>query len=193
MLAKNSKSQPTDCYGFSLTLHLFHEKIDEAVLSFGYKPPRPGVLAEPVYFSIFIHFKSVYTHERGKECHKKCPAGWSEPLQGFQYPVFLTALLCSWLYGDVAKRGILKQITRLLWGESGHIFFVLSIDNKWWFAPYYKPYIYKKSGRAFAYPQARESKPYTHKQETPPAYRKEHFTVSCAYLNFRLFACTEIS
>lgn len=26
-----------------------------------------------------------------------------------------------------------------------------------------------------------------------PAYRKEHFTVSCAYLNFRLFACTEIS
>lgn len=27
----------------------------------------------------------------------------------------------------------------------------------------------------------------------PPAYRKEHFTVSCAHLNFRLFACTEIS
>ena len=151
----------------------------------------------------------------------------------------------SWLYGNAAKRGILKQITRLLWGESGHIFFVLSIYNKWWFAPYYKPYIYKypssdcaivrlresipcelnnrfekktgtflcvlsivirsatctllqayihkKSGRAFAYPQARESKPYVHKQETPPAYRKEHFTVSCAHLNFRLFACTEIS
>lgn len=78
----------------------------------------------------------------------------------------------SWLYGNAAKRGILKQITRLLWGESGHIFFVLSIYNKWWFAPYYKPYIYKKNGRAFAYPQARESKPYVHKQETPPAYRE---------------------
>ena len=44
-----------------MTLHLFNEKIDEAVLPFGYKPPRLGVLAEPVYFSIFIHFKSVYT------------------------------------------------------------------------------------------------------------------------------------
>jgi len=58
-LAKNSKPQPTGCYGFAVTLHLFNEKIDEAVLPFGYKPPRLGVLAEPVYFSIFIHFKSV--------------------------------------------------------------------------------------------------------------------------------------
>ena len=31
-----------------MTLHLFNEKIDEAVLPFGYKPPRLGVLAEPV-------------------------------------------------------------------------------------------------------------------------------------------------
>lgn len=59
-----------------MTLHLFNEKIDEAVLPFGYKPPRLGVLAEPVYFSIFIHFKSVYIHERRKEYHKRCPAGW---------------------------------------------------------------------------------------------------------------------
>lgn len=58
-----------------MTLHLFNEKIDEAVLPFGYKPPRLGVLAEPVYFSIFIHFKSVYIHERRKEYHKRCPAG----------------------------------------------------------------------------------------------------------------------
>lgn len=59
--------------------------------------------------------------------------------------------------------------------------------------PITNPIYTKKNGRAFAYPQARESKPYVHKQETPPAYRKEHFTVSCAHLNFRLFACTEIS
>ena len=47
-----------------MTLHLFNEKIDEAVLPFGYKPPRLGVLAEPVYsLSSFISNRFIYMKE----------------------------------------------------------------------------------------------------------------------------------
>lgn len=67
-------------------------------------------------------------------------------------------------------------------------FSVFSIVTKLWLVPYLQAG-HKKSGRALAYPQARESKPYTHKQETPPAYRREHLSVSLCVLliwTFRL-------
>jgi hypothetical protein len=47
---------------------------------------------------------------------------------------------------------------------------------------------HKKSGRAFAYPQNRESKPYTHKQETPlPHMRKGIYTVFVVRVKFSTF------
>ncbi|WP_433877658.1 hypothetical protein, partial [Bacteroides caccae] len=52
---------------------------------------------------------------------------------------------------------------------------------------------HKKSGRAFAYPQARESKPYTHKQEIPPAYHGEHLSVSLCIMQFLDFSLAQKS
>lgn len=52
--------------------------------------------------------------------------------------------------------------------KTGTTFFILSIYNKVMVCALLQTYIYKKSGRAFAYPQARESKPYTHNRKHPP-------------------------
>lgn len=52
---------------------------------------------------------------------------------------------------------------------------------------------HEKSGRAFAYPQARESKPYTHKQEIPPAYHGEHLSVSLCIMQFLDFSLAQKS
>lgn len=51
--------------------------------------------------------------------------------------------------------------------------------------PYTKPKSIKKAEGHLPSPQERESKPYTHKQETPPAYSREHLSVSlCVWNNF---------
>lgn len=69
---------------------------------------------------------------------------------------------------------------------------VFSIAIMFLLVPYTKP-INIKSGRAFAYPQARESKPYTHKQEIPPAYHGEHLSVSLCIMQFLDFSLTQKS
>ena len=65
---------------------------------------------------------------------------------------------------------------------------VFSIVIRISLVPYTKPINIKKSGRAFAYPQNRESKPYTHKQETPlPHMRKGIYTVFVVRVKFSTF------
>lgn len=64
-------------------------------------------------------------------------------------------------------------------------FSVFSIVTKLQLAPYIKPISIKKAEGHLPSPQERESKPYTHKQETPPAYSREHLSVSlCVWNNF---------
>ena len=70
---------------------------------------------------------------------------------------------------------------------------VFSIAIMFLLVPYTKPINIKKSGRAFAYPQARESKPYTHKQEIPPAYHGEHLSVSLCIMQFLDFSLAQKS
>lgn len=65
-------------------------------------------------------------------------------------------------------------------------FSVFSIVTKLWLVPYLQAG-HKKSGRASAYPPERESKLYACKQETPPAYSREHLTVSKHTFEFSTF------
>ena len=70
---------------------------------------------------------------------------------------------------------------------------VFSICHKDFACALHQANKHKKSGRAFAYPQARESKPYTHKQEIPPAYHGEHLSVSLCIMQFLDFSLAQKS
>ena len=77
--------------------------------------------------------------------------------------------------------------------KTGTFLCVLSIVIRSATCTLLQAYIHKKSGRAFAYPQARESKPYTHKQEIPPAYHGEHLSVSLCIMQFLDFSLAQKS
>ena len=70
---------------------------------------------------------------------------------------------------------------------------VFSIAIMFLLVPYTKPINIKKAEGHSPMPQARESKPYTHKQEIPPAYHGEHLSVSLCIMQFLDFSLAQKS